>query len=99
MDTGADALALEEGKKGFAIDIVAVADRMRGRMALLGNVDAIGLMEHGSDDDLAAEIARQCEAGRRNRGRFVVSLGSPVTPGTPLARVRQYCDLVHAWSA
>ena len=95
LDTGADALALEEGKKGFAVDMLQVADMVEGRMALLGNIDAIGLMEHGSDAALQAEIARQCEAGRRNRNRFVVSVGSPVTPGTPIARVRRYCDLVH----
>ncbi|MBU0611021.1 MAG: uroporphyrinogen decarboxylase family protein [Armatimonadetes bacterium] len=95
LDTGADALSLEESKKTFAIDIMQVAERVDGRMALLGNLDAIGVLEHGSDAVLRAEIARQAEAGRRNRGRFVVSIGSPVTPGTPLQRVRRYCDLVH----
>jgi uroporphyrinogen-III decarboxylase len=95
LDTGADALALEEGKKGFDIDIMQAAGIVQGRMALLGNIDAIAMMEHGSDAALQAEIARQCEAGRVNRNRFVVSLGSPVTPGTPLQRVRRYCDLVH----
>jgi uroporphyrinogen-III decarboxylase len=44
---------------------------------------------------LRAEIARQIAAGRRNGGRFVLSLGSPVTPGTPMERVRRYCDLAH----
>ena len=95
LDTGADALALEEGKKGFEVDLRQVAEMVDGRMALLGNIDAIAMMEHGSDTALQAEIARQCEAGQRNRHRFVVSLGSPVTPGTPLQRVRRYCDLVH----
>ena len=95
LDTGADALALEESKKDFAIDIEEVAARVDGRMALLGNVDAIGILERGSDEQLRAEIARQCRAGRRNRNRFAVSLGSPVTPATPLRRVRLYCDLVH----
>lgn len=95
LDTGADALALEEGKKGFDVDIMQVADMVRGRMALLGNIDAIAVLQNGSDAALRAEVARQIAAGRRNRNRFVVSLGSPVTPGTPLARVRQYCDLVH----
>ncbi len=94
-DSGADALALEESKKGFVIDIADVAQRLDGRMALLGNVDAIGVLERGSEEDLHREIARQCAAGRTNRNRFAVSIGSPVTPGTPLSRVRRYCDLVH----
>jgi len=43
---------------------------------------------------LRAEIARQITAGRRNGSRFIMSLGSPVTPGTPVVRVRRYCELV-----
>lgn len=99
LDTGADALALEEGKKGFEVDMPRVAELVDGRMTLLGNIDAIAVMEHGSSQSLRAEIERQCEAGRRNRGRFVVSIGSPVTPGTPIARVREYCDIVHEISS
>ena len=93
LDSGADALALEEGKKGFEIDIAQVAEHVNGRMALLGNLNAINLLEHGSDDALRDEIARQIWAGRRNGGRFIMLNGSPVTPGTSVARVRRYCDL------
>lgn len=96
LDSGADALAVEESKKTFEIDIMQVAEKVDGRMALLGNIDAIAIMEQGSDAALQAEVKRQCAAGVRNGGRFVASIGSPVTPGTPLSRVRQYCDLVHA---
>jgi uroporphyrinogen decarboxylase len=95
LDSGADALSLEESKKTFLIDIMEVAGIVQGRMALLGNIDAIGIVEQGSDATLQGEVLRQCEAGRRNGNRFLVSLGSPVTPDTPLRRVRQYCDMVH----
>lgn len=44
--------------------------------------------------ELHAELARQIAAGRRNNGRFIMSLGSPVNPETPVERVRLYCDLV-----
>jgi len=98
LESGADALSLEESKKNFTIDIMEVAELVRGRMALLGNIDAIGLLERGTEGDLRREIARQCAAGRRNRNRFAVSLGSPVTPRTPFGRVRLYCDLVHELS-
>ena len=99
LDTGADALALEESKKHFAIDIADVADLLNGRMALFGNLDAIHLMEKGSDAEVKAEIARQCQAGLRNRRRFVMCLGSPLTPRTPLERVRDYCNWTHSWQA
>jgi hypothetical protein len=93
LAAGADALALEEGKKGFGIDIGEVAARLAGRSALLGNLDAIGLLAGTNEAALEQEIRRQLAAGRSNGGRFILSLGSPVTPGTPVARVKQYCEL------
>ena len=95
LESGADALALEESKKGFTIDIAEVAEAVQGKCALFGNLDAINLLPHGSEADLRLEINRQIQAGRKNRSRFVMSLGSPVTPGTTPERVRLYCDLVH----
>jgi uroporphyrinogen-III decarboxylase len=95
LDTGADALALEESKKGFAIDVEEVVERVGGCMAVLGNLDAIRLLPHVDEEVLRAEIARQIAAGRRNGSRFIMSLGSPVTPGTSAERVRRYCEFVH----
>jgi uroporphyrinogen-III decarboxylase len=95
LESGADALSLEESKKGWEIDIEKIAAAVDGRMALLGNLDAIGLLEHAPERDLRAGITRQIKAGRRNRSRFIMSLGSPVTPGTGVDRVRRYCELAH----
>ena len=93
--TGADALSLEEGKKGWTVDIDEVVDRAGGRCAVLGNLDAINLLPNASEDVLRHEVSRQLAAGRRNGGRFIMSIGSPVTPATPASRVRLYTDLVH----
>ncbi len=90
----ADALALEESKKGFTIDVEEAAARAEGRCAILGNLDAIDLLAHGSDGDLRDEIERQIDVGRTHGDRFVMSIGSPVTPGTTVDRVRRYTDLV-----
>ena len=95
LDTGADALSLEEGKKNFTIDIADVAERVAGKLTLLGNLDAVGILQDGSQEVLRAEVRRQVAAGRRNNSRFIMSLGSPVTPATSVARVRRYCDIVH----
>lgn len=95
LSAGADALALEESKKGFVIDIEDVVARVGGRCTVLGNLDAVGILQNGIEGRLRAEISRQIAAGRRNGSRFVMSLGSPVTPGTPVERIRLYCDLVH----
>jgi hypothetical protein len=95
LEPKADALSLEESKKGWEIDIDDVVRRVDGRCVVFGNLDAIDLLENGSDTALRAEVKRQVEAGRRNGSRFVMSIGSPVTPGTTVARVRRFCDLVH----
>ena len=96
---GADALALEESKKGFTVEIEEVVGRVAGRCAVLGNLDAISVLEKGSRQQLRAEIARQIAAGRQGGSRFIMSLGSPVTPLTPVERVRLYCDLAHELGA
>lgn len=95
LSIGADALSLEETKKGFTIDIEHVVARAQGRCVVLGNLDALRLLANGTERQLRAEISRQISAGRRNGSRFIMSIGSPVTPRTPVERVRLYCDLVH----
>ena len=95
LDAGADAVSLEEDKKGFVIDIEDIVSRASGRCTVLGNLDAIGVLQNGSPEELRTEVARQLAAGRRNGNRFVMSLGSPVTPSTPPSRVHEYCRLTH----
>ena len=93
LSTCADALAFEESKKGFDIDIDQLAEYVDGRCVLFGNLDAVGVLQNGTDDELRLEIQRQIAAGRRNRSRFVMSVGSPVTPLTPPERLKLYCEL------
>ncbi len=93
LSLGMDALAVEESKKDFTIDIEEVAERVAGRCTLLGNLDAIGVLQDGSDEQLRAEVARQIAAGRKNGSRFIMSLGSPPTPATPVSRVKLYLEL------
>jgi uroporphyrinogen-III decarboxylase len=95
LDTGADGLALEESKKGFTIDIGEVVERVKGRCTVLGNLDAVAVLEHGSEEALRAEVRRQITYGRRNHNKFIMSTGSPVTPGTSVDRVKMFCDMAH----
>jgi len=96
---GADALSFEESKKDFRVDIEDVAERLAGQCALLGNLDAVGILQNGSETELREELKRQILAGRKNKSRFIMSLGSPATPETPIERVRLYCDLAHELGA
>ena len=95
LESGAQALALEESKKGFVIDLAEIIEVVQGRCVLFGNLDAIHLLPHADEKTLRAEIRRQISIGRLNRSRFIMSIGSPVTPGTSPEQVRRYCDIAH----
>jgi uroporphyrinogen-III decarboxylase len=70
------AVAVEESKKGFTIDLEEVVRRVDGRVAVLGNVDAVRFGGQAGLDEMRAEVRRQARIGQRARG-FVVSTGSP----------------------
>lgn len=97
MSVCPDAIAFEESKKGFKLDIEDIVSAVSGRCTVLGNLDAIGILQDGTGEQLKTEIKRQLSAGRQNGGRFIMSTGSPVTPGTTIERVRLYCDLVREY--
>jgi len=70
------AVALEESKKNFTIEIEEVVERVAGRVAVLGNIDAVRFGLHGTAEEMAAEVRRQAAIGARAKG-FVISTGSP----------------------
>ncbi len=83
------ALCFEENRKNYGIDLAEVRRALGPDRVLFGNMDAM-LVEQASDEEVLAEVRRQIAvAGRDN---FVVSLGSPLTPGTSLDRVRLVCE-------
>lgn len=71
------AVAAEESKKNFQIDLAEIVRRVDGRVAVFGNIDAIKFGLHASLDEAASEVRRQVEIGRRAKG-FIVSTGSPL---------------------
>lgn len=88
----ADGLSVEASMKSYTNDIDRIAETIGRKISLFGNIDPVGVLQKGSDEDLATEIRRQAEAGKKCRG-FIMCTGSPITPGTPLARVRLFLDL------
>jgi uroporphyrinogen decarboxylase len=91
-ETGADGLLMETSMKNYVNDIATTAEKIGERMTLFGNIDPVGILQNGTDEELEAEIGRQIEAGRKARG-FILCTGSPITPSTPLSRVRKYIEL------
>lgn len=85
-------ISLEESKKNFVIEIEEIDNIVDARVCLFGNVDAIGILQDGSRKTIAQEVQRQTAVGRDSR-RFVMSLGSPVTPSTPTAKVGEFVDM------
>ena len=53
------------------------------------------ILEQGEEGALQYEIKRQIKAGKVNGNRFIMSLGSPVTPGTSVDRVKRYLEWSH----
>ena len=70
------AVAVEESKKNFAIEIEDVVNCVGERVAVFGNIDAVQFGIHSTLEEMAAEVKRQIRIGARAKG-FVVSTGSP----------------------
>ena len=75
------AIAVEESKKAFRIDIEEVVERVAGHAAIFGNIDTIRFGLHSNAPEMMAEVQRQAHAGARARG-FIVGTGSPFPPDT-----------------
>jgi uroporphyrinogen-III decarboxylase len=76
------AIAVEESKKKFVIDLEEVVKRIAGRAAVWGNIDAVRFGPGAAPDEMAAEVRRQAQIGATTKG-FVVSTGSPFPLDTP----------------
>ncbi len=91
-ETGADGLSCETSMKGYTNDINQITETIGNRMTLFGNIDPIGILQNGTDEQLENEINRQAEASRKARG-FIMCTGSPVTPDTDISRVQKFIEL------
>ncbi|MFZ2655682.1 MAG: uroporphyrinogen decarboxylase family protein [Victivallales bacterium] len=90
--SGADGLLVEARMKNYTNDIDKIAETIGRKISLVGNIDPVGMLQNGSDEELVREIKRQAQAGKKCRG-FIMSTGSPITPSTPLARVQRFIEL------
>lgn len=90
-----DAVAFEESKKNFSIEIDDVVTAAGAAKCVFGNIDApyYGLM--ASEAQIKAEVERQIQAGRGAKG-FVVSTGSPLPLETPVKNIDAMIAAAHA---
>ena len=81
---GADALAFEESKKGWRVDIGQVRTMVGPGRCLFGNLDVVRVRD-GGRETLQGDVRRQIDAAGPEA--FVTSIGSPLTLNTPPQKV------------
>jgi uroporphyrinogen-III decarboxylase len=88
---GADALAVEESKKGFSVDIADVIAAAGDKCCVFGNVDSVQVMCEGTRETIEAEVDRQLGLGQQAKA-FVLCQGSPFTLDTPPEKVAWFIE-------
>lgn len=94
VSTGADVLMMETSMKSFTNDYETIAKQVGGRMCVAGNLNPYDDIEITGDEELFKRMKKQVELGRQH-GRYFTSTGSPLTPGTSVARLRMFIELGH----
>jgi len=94
VSTGADLLVMEASMKGFVNDYAAISKQINGRCCLAGNLNPYSHVEVMNDMELEAEIRLQAAAGKVS-GKFMTSTGSPLTPGSSVARIARMIEMGH----
>ena len=84
--TGAAALHF-----GNAIDMAGVLDQVPADIAVMGNVDPVGIMKMGTAEQVREAVInlKTIASGHRN---FVLSTGCDVPPAAPEANIAAFYD-------
>lgn len=88
------ALAFEESKKGFYIDIAEIRKELGYEECLFGNLD-VALIERDGGSKIKREVERQIK--QAGPGKFVLSVGSPPTPPTLPSKLDLLSRLAHSF--
>jgi len=70
-------------------------ERVAGRAAVLGNIDAVRFGLHATADEMAAEVRRQAAIGARAKG-FIISTGSPFPLDTDPRLIDTMVETAHS---
>jgi uroporphyrinogen-III decarboxylase len=91
------AVGVEESKKKFVIELEEVVRKVAGRVAVLGNIDAVRYGQNVSLEDMAVEANRQLRIGQDARG-FLLSTGSPFPLDTNPRLIDTMIATAHAFN-
>lgn len=95
--TGADVLVMECAMKGFTNDYSEVSQRLGGKMCLAGNLNPYDDIEITTDEEHDRRVTDLLKLGS-DYGRFYLSTGSPLTPNTPISRIRRFINAGHSFT-
>jgi hypothetical protein len=91
------AVGVEESKKKFVIEIEEVVRQVAGRVAVLGNIDAVRYGQNASLEDMMTEANRQLRIGQNAHG-FLLSTGSPFPLDTNPRLIDTMIATAHAFT-
>jgi uroporphyrinogen-III decarboxylase len=94
VSSGVDLLMMETSMKGYLNDYAAISRQIAGRCCLGGNLNPYSDLEIGNEVELEQAIRVQATAGRQC-GKYITSTGSPITPGTSVARIARFIEIGH----
>jgi uroporphyrinogen-III decarboxylase len=92
------AVGVEESKKKFVIELEEVVRQVAGRVAVLGNIDAVRYGQNASLEDMAVEANRQLRIGQDAQG-FLLSTGSPFPLDTNPRLIDTMVATAHAFAS
>lgn len=85
LTINAEALAFEEDKKGFKIDMKLIRERTKGKFCLFGNFDAMYTLR-STPQEIEAKVQKMIEELAPDGG-FILGTGSPVLQNVPPANL------------
>ena len=96
-ELGADALSIEEGRKGQPMDIVKVREIVGPDQCIFGNFDAETVLLRGTKEDIKGEVKRQIDSAGKD-GAFIMGTGSPVCDDTPIENLNYLIQYTHEYN-
>ncbi len=95
-ELGADALTIEEGRKGQPMDIGKVREIVGPKQCIFGNFDAENVLLKGNKEDIEREVKRQIDSAGRD-GAFIMGTGSPVCDDTDPENVDHFINFTRKY--
>lgn len=91
ISTGVDLIEIDA-----AMNLTAVSGISHNRVALIGNIDPVKVLNNGSVTDVGKACNEAVRQGVGN-GRFILGSGCFVCPGTPFENLQALVSSAHNW--